>query len=261
MFIGVLVLYLCCCVLKRNRINRKKVLISMTMILIYAVVLPFSPTAGRNKVYDYILNEPVVYENISPYKEEGERNIEERPLTKEAKIEFIENHYEEKLINPQFILESYPYQYDPDFWYSILEFPEEMRANYRFLEIAMVKRIVNINNNPFDALWGITNCRIQNVFNIERDYILQYYAYGICGIVLFLGVYFLLAVRRGMVTLKNMNFFNLCQFASIMLFLGIAYLSGNILGQISACIPVLFLTRGFDKTIEVANETILYKDI
>ena len=260
-FIGIIVLYLCCCVLKRNRINRKKILISMTMILIYAVVLPFSPTAGRNKVYDYILNEPIVYENVSSYKEEAERNIKDRPLTRDAKIEFIENHYEEKLINPQFILESYPYQYDLDFWYSILELPEEMRANYRFLEIAMVKRIVNINNNPFDALWGITNCRIQNVFNIERDYILQYYAYGICGVVLFLGVYFLLAVRRGMLTLKNMNFFNLCQFASIMLFLGIAYLSGNVLGQISACIPVLFLTRGFDKTIEVANETILYKDI
>lgn len=257
-FIGVLVLYLFCCLLKKNPLNRKKVLISMSMLLMYSIVLPFSPTAGRNKVYDYILNEPVVYETIATYGgDEGMAAEDSLPLTEEKKLAFIKEHYEEKLINPQFILESYPYQYDPDFWYSILGLPEEMRANYRFLEISMVKRIVEINNNPFDTLWGITNCRIQNVFNIEKDYILQYYAYGICGVVLLLGIYFILAVRQGIVTLKKINFLNLCQLMSIVLFLGIAYLSGNILGQISAFIPVLFLAVGFDSTIEVADETIL----
>ena len=33
---------------------------------------------------------------------------------------------------------------------------------------------------------------VQNIFNIERDFVLQYYAFGIIGCVIFLGVYLVL---------------------------------------------------------------------
>jgi hypothetical protein len=49
-------------------------------------------------------------------------------------------------------------------------------TNHRYVEKAMVKRVIEINNSKMDALFGITNTRLQNIFNIEQDFIVQYYA-------------------------------------------------------------------------------------
>ena len=232
--------YVFMCFLKKKILDKSRIVLNMIIILIYVLVLPISPTAGRNKVYDYILKEPIVY-----MEDAVEDQPEEEPSgmidSSKDKIEYIGTHYEEKLINPTFILKSYPYEYDPDFWYDILELPEEMRANYRFLEISMVKRVVQINNNKMDKLWGITNTRIQNIFNIERDYILQYYAFGIVGMILFLGNYFVIFVKQIWELIRNFNYYNICHLSAVVLFLGVSYLSGNIMGQMFAFISILFL--------------------
>ena len=197
--------------------------------MIYCVILPFSPTFSRYEVYDYLMPKSIkglVASTDDSYISE---------------IEYIKNHYEEKLINENFILNCYPYQYDPKFWLNILNEPINKRADYRYLEISMVKRVVEINDNNWDILLGITNNRIQNIFNIERDYILQYYAYGIIGCLLFLGIYLLLLIRNFVIFIKEFKYFNICILATTILFLFIAYLSGNILGQISCLIPCLLL--------------------
>lgn len=89
-------------------------------------MLPMSPTAGRIAVYDYLMDEWRVYTGTIEEELDAESLAE--------KIKHIEAHYEEKLINPDFILNSYSNQYDSDFWCKILKLPEKTRANYRFLK-------------------------------------------------------------------------------------------------------------------------------
>lgn len=91
-------------------------------------------------------------------------------------IKYIENNYEDKQLNKQFLFNNYPYQYDPEFWYNLLQNDIFLITNYRYIELSMIRRVVEINNNPMDKWFGITNTRLQNIFNIEKDFVVQYYA-------------------------------------------------------------------------------------
>lgn len=228
-FITIILSYMIYRIIKKKKINWKKLIPCGILIVLYSVILPFSPTFSRYEVYDYLL--PKSINNLVASEENSYI----------SDIEYIKNNYEEKLINENFILNSYPYEYDPEFWLTILNEPINKRADYRYLEIAMVSRVKEINNNKMDTLFGITNDRIQNIFNIERDYVLQYYAYGIIGCILFLGIYLVLLIKSFKNLIFNFNYFNICICSSIILFLFISYLSGNILSQISIFIPLLII--------------------
>ncbi len=211
--------------IKKNNLDLNFVFIIITIIILYGLMLPFSPTDSRSEIYNLKGQvELVMNENFSI-----------------DKALYIENNYEDLKINENFIINSYPYQYDVDFWYDILQLEESKRIDYRFLEISMVKRVVEINDNKIDSLLGITNSRIQNIFNIERDFVLQYYAYGILGCILFLGIYIVIFVKKGIEVLKNFNLYSVINYSVIFLFLGISFFSGNILNQLAVPILMLFL--------------------
>ena len=88
----------------------------------------------------------------------------------------IKYNYEKKELHKQFFTENYPYQYDPDFWYDFLQKDISLTTDYRYIELCIIKRVVEINNNNMDKWLGITNTRLQNIFNIEKDFVVQYYA-------------------------------------------------------------------------------------
>ena len=217
-------------ILKKEKLQWKKLGLCGIIVIIYASILPFSPTFSRYEVYDYLMPKSI------------KGLVASTTDTYISDIEYIKNHYEEKLINENFILNSYPYEYDPEFWLGILNEPINKRADYRYLEISMVKRVVEINDNKNDIWLGITNDRIQNIFNIERDYVLQYYAFGIIGCILFLGIYLILWILSIVKLIKKFNYFKTSIVASITLLLLIAYLTGNIFNQIAIFIPLLFLS-------------------
>ena len=217
-------------ILKKEKLQWKKLGLCGIIVIIYASILPFSPTFSRYEVYDYLMPKSI------------KGLVASTADTYISDIEYIKNHYEEKLINENFILNSYPYEYDPEFWLGILNEPINKRADYRYLEISMVKRVVEINDNKNDIWLGITNDRIQNIFNIERDYVLQYYAFGIIGCILFLGIYLILWILSIVKLIKKFNYFKTSIVASITLLLLIAYLTGNIFNQIAIFIPLLFLS-------------------
>lgn len=201
----------------------KYVRLSLILVIIYCLILPFSPTINRNEIYHLF---------DSDIELVGDINFD--------KISYIEANYLEAMINPNFILNSYPYIDDPDFWFYIIHIDEGKRIDYRFLEISMIRRIVEVNDNKLDIFVGITNDRIQNVFNIERDFILQYYAYGLIGLVLFLGIYIGLLFKYVYNLINNFCLYNVYKLSLIVLFLGISYFSGNILSQISSFLLLLF---------------------
>ncbi|MDD4718578.1 MAG: O-antigen ligase family protein [Bacilli bacterium] len=236
---------------KEFDLNKKIIINSLVITIIYILLLPISPANNRLNTYNNISDKltsnkqlELVANNLNP------------SLIEVDKIEYISNNYEEKRIHEKFILESYPYQYDPDFWYDILQLPVNQRIDYRFLEISMVKRVIEINNNPSDKLFGITNTRIQNIFNIERDFVLQYYAFGITGLVLFLGLYIFLLVIVFKKWVTNFNYFNSIGLIIILLYLLASYVSGNIINHLSTnLIFVFIITQFYKKTNNMTKGT------
>jgi len=238
-------------VIKEFDLDYKVLIKTLILIVVYGLILPISPANNRRNIYTNIS------EKLSSNKqlELVANNINEG-LIEVDKIEYISNNYEEKRIHEKFILESYPYQYDPDFWYDILQLPVDKRIDYRFLEISMVKRVIEINNNPSDKLFGITNTRIQNIFNIERDFVLQYYAFGITGMLLFLGLYIFLLVIVFKKWVTNFNYFNSIGLIIILLYLLASYVSGNIINHLSTnLIFVFIITQFYKKTNNMTKGT------
>ena len=145
--------------------------------------------------------------------------------------EFIEENYLDFSINPEFILNSYPYENDPYFWYKIMKWSLMERTNFRMVERAMLERVKTINANPADDYLGITFTRMSNIFDLERDFLSHYYTLGLFGLCLLLFPYliiFFLAIFMMLYHYKEKF-----TFRNVMLMLGIAitlfaaYYSGN----------------------------------
>ena len=234
---GLLILFVCLfSYLFFQVIRKKKIDFAMTGFTLFviggwAILLPFSPCMNRGQVMNDIYHEDEV---ALVYAAELVGNDID-------KLTYIEQNYEKKRIANEFIYDNYPYQYDPDFWYDIMQLPVEKRVDYRFLEISMVERVVNINDNPNDKWFGITNTRVQNIFNIERDFVLQYYSFGIIGCVLFLGIYLIFFGIGFYYFIKKFDWLSTLTVFLIGCFLLCCYASGNNLNHLSVMFPASFL--------------------
>ena len=234
---------------KMADINKISVAIILVLLTGYTLVIKHSPAQNRAEINNYIA------ENREKEKNEDEEiSMEElnqqlqlvKNGTKEEKIDFIEKNYKYYSINPEFIEGGYSYKIDPDFWIEEFQKPLTDRLNYRKLEEKMIKRVVSIDGKAGSKWFGISYVRVQNIFNIERDFILQYYTLGIVGLTWFIILPFVGAVVFiGFLVLKNykksLNAENLLLLASLILILGIAYFSGNIIDSLIITIYLSFI--------------------
>ena len=241
---------------KKESIEIKKILLIAPYIILYIIVLPVNPMFNRieemnNQQYDTIQvsNSNNVVEVIDNEVETS--NFENE---KEKQIKYIKENYKTKKINEKFIIESYPYQYDTEFWINILNLDIYKTTNYRYLEKQMIKRVVEINNNKYDKLFGITYTRIQNIFNIEQDFVVQYYSVGILGCVLIFSPYLILLCMFIYNVIKSKflecSIDNMLSFITIIMMFIISYNSGNLLNSLSFTIYFAIL---FYKLYNIEN--------
>ncbi len=234
-------------------------LLIMIALTIYTV--PLSPAINRTLVEKETIkeykakNEEVIDKDLTEISKNIEKNykdkkvenhevVEEKTIEemlkelneaekKELLLDYIAKNYEFYRINPQFIILSYPYQYDVEFWFNIMNKPLEERTNFRYIEELMLKRVKEINNNKYDDYLGITFTRMGNIFDLERDFVSQYYTMGIFGVILLVMPYLiiiLICIIKIFINLKdNLNLKNVFYLLGIGISLCAAYYSGNVL--------------------------------
>ena len=219
----------------------KNILPIAIVFLIYVLLLPVNPSFSRMFERQKIIetaSSTIIEDSTSSSKsiEENSYSAElENSISTDYKISYIESNYKDQKINENFILNRYPYKYDNDFWYDLLTNNNPTKSDYRYLELSMVKRVWGINNNKYDKLFGITYTRIQNIFNIEKDFIMQYYSLGILGLILFIFPYFLILgyCIIKFVLKKFSNIYLFLSIVTIFMIFAIAYYSGNLLNSLS----------------------------
>lgn len=198
------------------------------LFVLFIIILLFNPIFSRYKEYQEVVQTVSNINNLQ---------VEETIVENLDKFSFVKNTYLENKINEDFILNRYPYIYDVDFWYNLITSDNTNKINTRFLEKTMVKRVIEINNNKFDWLLGITYTRVQNIFNIEKDFIMQYYSLGIIGLVIVFLPYFILLFYYGFNCCKNkfkqINLINILSFITICMIFCVSYYSGNLLNSLS----------------------------
>lgn len=185
------------------------------------------------------------YGNFVKVEQEEREEAEEKPgetiLTEVAALEkYVKENYYYYYISEDFI-PMYPVKDDPEFWGELLSRDRNLNRDNRKLKIDVLNRIMERNNNKADVLLGMGYT--SNIPDAERDYVYQYYIFGIIGLILLIGPFIGILVYSGIKMLikykEKMNLQNGAIIMSLSCLCIIAYLSGHVFGK---SINMLFLS-------------------
>ncbi len=191
---------------------------------------------------------------ISPYnnrsvelsKEQINVNVDgQADVENSWKKEYVLEHYNPNYLPKVFFLEYYPIDYDEDFWYNFVSTHDESNLNYRLIEKSIIKRVIEVDGRRLDKWLGISNTRIQNIVNIESDWVLHYYAFGLLGTVILLFCYLKLFYQAFKMLIKDFNFKSIIDLVLISLLILISFLTGNILNSLNVVLICVFIISEF----------------
>ena len=235
------IFYIFYCVYKKEKYVFKSLYV-LIPICIWGILLPISPYANRNIELNTI--EENANDIVTDSKEHIEMNSSEEESEIESNIEYVYANYNPNYLPQVFFEDYYPIKYDSDFWYEFVKNTPLEEMNYRTIETSIIKRVKEINDDSLDILFGISNARIQNIVNIERDFVLHYYAFGIIGSIVLLLVYIIMLTYSIYKFFKYQAYYLFIITTAILLFIFSAFLIGNIINSMNAIIPFAFISSG-----------------
>lgn len=233
--------YLLICLLKKKPLQKRSFGLFIILFL-WLLILPISPFYNRQLE----LNKPKINQVMGEV--DSNQTIESKEEVS-SKQEYVWGHYNPEYLPSYFFTDYYNIEYDEDFWYDFVQKYPAYQMNYRLIEKSIIKRMMQINNNKLDILLGISNVRIQNVVNLERDFVLQYYAFGIIGSLILLLIYVILTIYYLYLFFKNQTFDLFIISTCIVIFIFVSFLTGNILNSLFSNLSFVFIISGYRKEL------------
>lgn len=192
----------------------------------FLTISPFMFGRMNDGTPDFSIKDQAAYTDLE--------NVDIKDLDK-----LIEKYKSEYLINDSY-LKMYPLKGDPEFWLAMAKRDKALNNDNRRMKIDIINRIEERNDNPMDKWLGMGYTL--DFMDLERDYIYQYYIFGIIGLLLLIGPYFVLliylAIKGFRSFNKNFKFITILGCMSVLLGLVIAYYSGHVFGWVS---PMMYL--------------------
>jgi hypothetical protein len=170
----------------------KKIVVSTVILCVYLPLFLISPGKrlqdSRNREAENAYRPTENAGQISEVTEKGDSVVFTEEVTKTLSL-YLENNYWDHFIDPWF-LEIYPVSGDAEFWAQIVARPNVQNSDSRAFKTQLIHRITERNERPLDALLGIGFT--SGVPYAERDYVHQYYLFGIGGLLVVILPFFLL---------------------------------------------------------------------
>ncbi len=236
---------------KRKTLANENRLINVICLVIVLcltlAIFPKSPAVWRSRVAEGFVDK---YAPESPLENDDSGKAEENTLEEQAgePSYALKDWLYDSGIQPVYFERAYPIEYDGEFWQELSSLDTSLRINNRFVQEALLKRVKAVNNNFGDHLFGITYSRTSRIFNLERDFLYQYYSFGAVGTALLMGPYMIMLLYGVFVCLKS--FKTRCTLPlvltilSVAVALGTSFYCGNSLDAIFVN-SILGLTLGF----------------
>lgn len=227
-----LLMYYFFVILKKEKHNKEYSLMHISSIIIVLIIFLISPFT---KLYTEDIP-GTGFKNDLPVEEiKTIRNkIDEKLPDEEITKILLENPKVFK-ISPMFY-EMYPVENDIEFWLTIAKRDRKINNNYRIIKNDIMKRIMKQNNNKLDKYLGMGYTI--GTMDMEKDYVYQYYLFGIIGLILLIGVYIFFYIYNILKIFKKNYFnYNFC-ITLVPPFLGLVacYFSGHLFGWVSPMI-------------------------
>lgn len=240
-----LIIYLYFTFIKKELTFSIKVIASIILLLGLSVaLLPISPTMNRSQSNEYVAN---TRESDKKSVKERDKELAEHVKTngKETKVmKYIRKNYFKYSLEPRFVESNYSYRVDPNFWLDVMKWPLADRINYRKIETAMLNRVKKVSNNRLDDWLGIGYTRMNKIFNLERDFVSQWYSMGYIGVLLLIMPYvfiLLWAIFQVLSSYQNkFTFKNVSYLVAIGLMLALSLYSGNVMDFLMDTILLAF---------------------
>lgn len=225
-----------------NKISiKKRIYILVIPVLGWVLLLQVSPYNNRsielNRSMNRHMDDTSIVDDKAIVMDDTSMNVD--------KTKYVYQNYNKDYLPKVFFEKYYPIKYDEDFWYNFVKNNSIDKINYRYIEKSIIRRVVEVNNNALDKYIGISNTRIQNIVNIESDFYLHYYAFGIIGSIILLVIYLILFIYTFNNFVKIQNYYAFIMLSCVVLFLFSAFLTGNIINSINAVLPFIFVVSGF----------------
>ena len=207
-------------IIRKNKINYALIMCTILCILYYFI----SP------VGTYMLNhEATNYNDIKDNYSQELKNIEKE----DDIVKYIDMHSYDFRINKYFKT-LYPIEKDVTFWVEVALRDRNLNNNTRIMKTTIINRIQELNNNKYDKYFGMGYT--MNFIDVERDYIYQYYLFGIFGIIFIVPHIFIL-IESIIQFINKRKKIKLVEsallFMSSIICLIAAYFSGHVFGYTS----------------------------
>ena len=224
-----------------NKISiKKRIYILVIPVLGWVLLLQVSPYNNRsielNRSINRHMDDTSIVDDKAIVMDDTSMNVD--------KTKYVYQNYNKDYLPKVFFEKYYPIKYDEEFWYNFVKNNSIDKINYRYIEKSIIRRVVEVNNNALDKYIGISNSRIQNIVNIESDFILHYYAFGIIGSIILLIIYLILFIYAFNNFVKIQNYYAFIMLSCVVLFLFSAFLTGNIINSINTVLPFIFVVSG-----------------
>ena len=224
-----------------NKISIKKRIYTLVIpVLGWVLLLQVSPYNNRsielNRSINRHMDEASIVDDKAIVMDDTSMDVD--------KTKYVYQNYNKDYLPKVFFEKYYPIKYDEEFWYNFVKNNGIDKINYRYIEKSIIRRVVEVNNNSLDKYIGISNTRIQNIVNIESDFYLHYYAFGIIGSIILLVIYLILFIYAFINFVKMQNYYAFIMLSCVVLFLFSAFLTGNIINSINTVLPFIFVVSG-----------------
>lgn len=242
--------------IKKVKIKNRIVFLTIPVVL-WILIIPISPYKNRNLELNIdrdstgiknIKDEKIITNENSKVKKETEtsKDVEVEKTKEDLLREYFDSYVNNDVLPEMFYKNYYSYYNDPEFWVDFIKKNNVNGINYRLIEISIIKRVKEVNNNKYDTLFGISNSRIQNIVNIERDFVLHYYAYGIIGSLILLSPYIYLLFNLIILCIKKRKINYIYILGVLSIYILSCVLTGNILNYLTCSVPLIFIYNGIN---------------
>lgn len=250
-FFLVVVFYMIMEVMKRNyRYLKQWIPLFLTTLVLWGGLFYYSP---------YLQEEFPHYSGgeLGAEEEKEEERVskpiqlsDETQADREEAVNYIKNNYWNHFINEQYI-KLYPVENDLSFWINVINREAGLNQNYRAFKQELMERVIERNDRALDPLVGIG---VLHEIDCEKDYVSQYYMFGIVGVILLLGIYIFVLARNIFLFLRHIKLFWKKDFVIYMCGLGISillpYVTGHMIGIVMSMFQMVLIILLVQCTIE-----------
>lgn len=185
---------------------------------------------------------PIIMKNSEPESEQREQPASESfSFENEGSLsvaDYIRTYCWNYYIQPQ-LLDVYQVEKDTAFWVDKVERDVRLNSNYRLIKTEIFDRVFERSNRTSDKLLGIGT--VESLYN-EKDYLFQYYCFGLGGLLLFIGPFILallIGAARVLMQFKKLFHFETAVLGmSLCIALLLPYFTGHVFGIV---FPMYFI--------------------